>query len=75
MRFLLVVAGLIGGYLAGVGIGALLVTLFSTNTHDKSVEMAMTAAFVTGPIGAVIGAIVAMRRGRRKAPPGGMRTG
>lgn len=68
MRFLVVVLGLVGGYLAGVGIGAGLITLLSANTHDKSLEMAMTSAFVTGPIGAVIGAIVALRWfGRRKA--------
>lgn len=69
MRFLLILAGLVGGYLAGVGVGALLITLLSTNPHDKSVEMVMTAAFVTGPIGAVVGAIIAVRFARAKAPP------
>ncbi len=66
MRFLVAILGLVGGYLAGVGIGAGLITLLSTNTHDKSLEMVMTAAFVTGPIGAIIGAIVALRWFRRR---------
>lgn len=34
--------------------------------HDKSVEMAMTAAFVTGPIGAVAGLIAGIVFSRRK---------
>jgi hypothetical protein len=63
-RFLYALAGIAGGYLAGVGIGAAAITLLSSNTHDGSVEMAMTAAFVTGPIGAVIGLVVALMRGR-----------
>lgn len=49
--------GLIGGYLAGALIGAALIELFSGNRHDKSLEEAMTAAFVSGPIGAVIGLV------------------
>lgn len=68
MKLVFAVLGLIGGYLAGVGIGALLITLLSGNTHDKSVEMAMTAAFVTGPIGALIGAIIGARFGRTRTP-------
>jgi hypothetical protein len=52
--------GLIGGYVIGAAIGAVGIELFSSNTHDKSVEMAMTSAFVTGPIGAVLGVIAAL---------------
>ncbi len=59
------VVGVVIGFVAGVVLGAALIALFSSNTHDKSVEMAMTAAFVTGPIGAVIGLIAALLR---KAP-------
>lgn len=52
---LLFIFGLIAGYGAGALVGAALIALFSGNQHDKSLEAAMTAAFVTGPIGAVIG--------------------
>jgi hypothetical protein len=45
--------------LLGYGLGAIgggvLVSLFSSNTHDKSVEAAMTGAFVVGPLVAVLG--------------------
>ncbi len=49
-----------GGYLIGVGGGILLVNLLSTNTHDKSVEAAMTGAFVTGPVAALLSFIVTL---------------
>ena len=61
---LLVILGLIAGYAVGVAAGAGLITLLSSNTHDKSVELAMTAAFVTGPIGAILGVIIALFRKR-----------
>lgn len=57
-------AGLIAGYVVGALTGAGAIELLSANTHDKSQEMAMTAAFVTGPIGAVIGAITGLLRAR-----------
>ncbi|MDX2156374.1 MAG: hypothetical protein SFW09_07680 [Hyphomicrobiaceae bacterium] len=62
--------GLAGGYVAGALVGAALVFLLSGNTHDKSVEMAMTAVFVTGPLGAVIGLTVGLILGRRLRPGG-----
>ncbi|MCG3195818.1 MAG: hypothetical protein HUU16_13005 [Candidatus Omnitrophica bacterium] len=46
--------GLIG-YLLGLGAGIWLVSTLSTNTHDRSVEAAMTGAFVVGPLFALIG--------------------
>ncbi len=49
-----------GGYLIGVGGGILLVNLLSSNTHDKSVEAAMTGAFVTGPVAALLSFIVTL---------------
>lgn len=48
------------GFVLGVAAGAALVSLFSANTHDKSVEIAMTAAFVGGPAGAIVGLIAAL---------------
>ncbi len=38
------------------------VSLVSSNTHDRALEAAMTAVFVFGPIGAIVGA----RRSRSK---------
>jgi len=43
------------GVLAVIGYGA--ISLLSSNTHDRSLEAAMTAAFVFGPVGAVAGGI------------------
>lgn len=48
----------IGGYLVGLFGGMLAIDAFSSNTHDKSVEAAMTGAFVTGPLMAVVAVIV-----------------
>ncbi len=57
----------LGGYLLGAGLGYLLVTNISNNTHDRDLEAAMTGAFFTGPLAAVIGAIVgAVFGGRRR---------
>ena len=69
-RALAAVGGLFAGYLLGAGIGALLVDALSSNTHDKSVESVMTAAFVTGPLGAVLGIAVALWMSRRHANGG-----
>ena len=57
-RFMRAVLGLIMGFLLGVAGGALLVSLFSGNVHDRSLETSMTAAFVTGPLGAIVGMFV-----------------
>jgi ABC-type antimicrobial peptide transport system permease subunit len=64
-KAVLCLASLVVGYLVGAGLGAAAIELFSANTHDRSVEMAMTAAFVTGPIGAVIGLIAGWIGARR----------
>jgi hypothetical protein len=44
----------VGGYLVGAFAGYWLITWLSSNAHDRSVEAAMTGAFVCGPIGALI---------------------
>lgn len=64
-RFLLTILGLVLGYAAGAAAGLLLVSSLSGNTHDRSLESVMTAAFVTGPIGAVLGCAVALLVVRR----------
>ncbi len=59
------VLGVLLGFVVGAACGAILISLVSGNTHDKSLEMTMTAAFVTGPIGAVIGLVAGLLWRRR----------
>jgi uncharacterized membrane protein YeaQ/YmgE (transglycosylase-associated protein family) len=49
---------ILAGLTIGSVVGALLISGLSANVHDKSLEGVMTAAFVTGPIGALIGSVV-----------------
>lgn len=42
------------GYVAIAVAGYFLVSAFSGNVHDRAVEAAMTAAFVFGPVGAIV---------------------
>lgn len=49
------IAGAVIGYLIGAFSGGYLVASLSSNTHDVSVEAAMTGAFVLGPVAALIG--------------------
>ncbi len=55
--FGLSVLGGIGGYVVGLFGGMPLVSVLSSNTHDKSIEVVMTGFFVTGPLMAVVGFI------------------
>src|SRR5437660_1118064 len=41
----------VGGYIVAALVGYLLIGQFSSNGHDRSVEAAMTSAFVLGPLG------------------------
>jgi ABC-type antimicrobial peptide transport system permease subunit len=66
-KFVSALVGLVLGYGVGAFIGAVLISLISGNTHDKNMEVVMTAAFVTGPLGAIIGLIVGLFRTRRAA--------
>jgi Na+/proline symporter len=52
--FGLSVLAAIGGYLMGLFGGMLAIETFSSNRHDKSLEAAMTGAFVFGPLMAVV---------------------
>jgi hypothetical protein len=58
--------GALAGYLVGAFGGGFLVSALSGNTHDRSVEAAMTGAFVLGPLGAAVGCLVAFLRARGK---------
>ena len=53
------------GYCLGAVLGGLLVAAVSTNHFDRQMEVVMTGAFVTGPIGALIGFIGGFSWSRR----------
>ena len=44
----------VAGYLLGAFGGGFLISVMSANQHDRSVEAAMTGAFVTGPLLALV---------------------
>ena len=51
-------------YLIGAFGGGYLLTLLSSNTHDKELEAAMTGAFVFGPIAGIVGFVVGFVRSK-----------
>jgi hypothetical protein len=50
----------IGGYIIGLFGGMIAINLFSSNTHDKSLEAAMTSAFFIGPLVAVLAFVLTL---------------
>ncbi len=54
------VIGLVTGCAVGAAAGYFGVELLSSNSHDRYQEAVMTAAFVTAPLGAVIGLIAGL---------------
>jgi hypothetical protein len=58
--FALGVLAALGGYIIGMLGGMFLIEAFSSNRHDRSVEAAMTGAFVVGPLMAVVAVIVVL---------------
>ena len=56
-----------GSYIAGLFGGMLLVEIFSSNTHDKSMEAAMAGSFVFGPLMALVAVIVVLVMRSRKS--------
>jgi uncharacterized membrane protein len=68
-RVLAALVGMLIGYpvFAFVGYGAM--ALFSGNHFDPSVEASMTAAFVIGPVGAIIGLIAGSIFGKKRPTP------
>ena len=57
------------GYLAGMFCGMFFIETFSSNPHDRSLEAAMTGAFVIGPVVAMVFVIVVLlSRSRRTGP-------
>ena len=58
--FGLAVLGGIGGYLIGLFSGMLLIENLSNNHHDRSVEAAMSGAFLIGPMMAATAVIIVL---------------
>jgi len=70
-RFGIALLYAIGGYIVAAVASYFLIGEFSSNTHDRSVEAAMTSAFAWGPLGAVVSFIVGfVRHGASGTPPG-----
>ena len=65
--FGLVVLAAIVGYVIGLFSGMFLIEAFSSNRHDRSVEAAMTGAFVIGPLMAVTAVIMVLVVRARRA--------
>lgn len=61
-RLLLGLALGVLGYLVGAVLTYFLVVTLSSNTHDRSVEAAMTAAFVGGPVLSLLAFLVGFLR-------------
>ena len=60
----------IGGYVIAAGVGYVPIGQLSSNVHDRSVEAAMTSAFVLGPLGAVVAFVAGFMRAGRSGPEG-----
>ncbi len=58
------------GYVVTACAGYFLVDSLSSNVHDRSVEAAMTAAFVFGPVGAAVAFVAGLIRGGRTSRDG-----
>ena len=67
-RFLAALLGMLIGYPLFAFAGYWAVGLFSSNHFDGSVEASMTAAFVFGPAGAIIGLIAGAMFGKTSKP-------
>jgi hypothetical protein len=67
-RFLISLACGIAGYVVGAFGGGYLVSVLTPNTHDPSLEAAMTGAFAIGPVVGLIALIVGFVRSGPRAP-------
>ena len=56
-RFLVALLGVLVGYLVLAFVGYWAIELFSNNAFDRTLEASMTAVFVIGPGGAIVGFI------------------
>lgn len=62
LALLFAAVGFAGAAVAGYGV----VSSLSGNQHDRAVEAAMTAVFVFGPVGALVGGVTAFVLARRR---------
>jgi hypothetical protein len=67
-RFLAALLGMLIGYPVFAFAGYWAVGLFSSNHFDGNVEASMTAAFVFGPAGAIIGLVAGTMFGKASKP-------
>ncbi len=67
-RFLSALFGMVIGYPVAAFGGYWVIELLSGNHFDRSLKASMTAAFVIGPIGAVIGLVAGLILGRSSHP-------
>lgn len=65
-RFFIALLGMLIGYPLFAFAGYWAVGLFSGNHFDRSVEASMTAAFVFGPLGAIVGIVTGAILGKPK---------
>ena len=63
-RFLVGLLWAVPGYVVGAFGGGYAVSVLSSNTHDRSLEAAMTGAFLFGPLAAVLAFIIGAVRAR-----------
>lgn len=57
----------VAGFIVAAIASYFLILWFSSNTHDRSVEAAMTSAFFFGPVGGVIGFVGGVVFGGRRS--------
>jgi hypothetical protein len=68
-RFLTALLGVPVGYVVFAFAGYWAIQLLSNNAFDRSLEASMTAAFVVGPAGAIIGFAAGLVFGGGKRKP------
>ncbi len=64
-RIVFALIGSVLGYISGACTGYFMIEGFSSNMHDRSVEAAMTGAFLTGPLVAAMAFIIGFVLGGR----------